>query len=444
MSRRDVVAAGDRAWVSERDGLRATIRVGVAVVAIVLVGLGGWATIAHIEGAVVAPGHIAVETNRKLVQHYEGGIVRDILVAEGDSVHAGDPVILLDDTAARAEYGLLDAQICELLARVARLMAERDSSSDIVFPDELLKRLHNQKVKDLIKGQLAVFETRRARLETEVALLSERQKQLQDEIGGLEHQRAAVQRQITLITTELEAAEALLAKQLTNTARVNRLMRDIEEKQGEAAELAAEIASRNGKRSEAALEVVRLERSFQEEIAAELRIAEAELNALTERRIAANDRLRRTQISAPRQGVVLNLGVHNVGHVISPGETIMEIVPADDGLVVKALIRPEEIDRIVAGAHAELVMSAFNRRTTPRLSTSVTQVSADQVGGQDGELPHYVATLDIPKEQAARLGDLKLVPGMPVEVYIGTGDRPVLSYILQPLSDYLHRAFREE
>ncbi|MCG8544781.1 MAG: HlyD family type I secretion periplasmic adaptor subunit, partial [Alphaproteobacteria bacterium] len=404
----------------------------------------GWAALAHVDGAVVAAGQVTVESNRKSVQHFEGGIVRDILVVEGDAVHAGDTLVLLDDTTARAEFALLDAQICEALARLARLMAERDRSGTVTFPDELLKRVHDQKVDDLMKGQLAMFDARRARFETEVDLLRERRTQLQDEIGGLESQRKAVQRQIDIIVRELRTAKTLLAKKLTSAVRVNRLSRDVEEKRGEAAELSADIASTTGRASETELEIVRLERGFQEEVAAELRTVGAELNTLTERRIAANDRLRRTQITAPRQGVVLNLQVHNVGHVIAPGEKIMEIVPANDQLVVKAQIRPEDIDRVVAGASAELVLSAFNRRTTPRLYSRVVRVSPDQIEGRTGEPPHYAAILKISKEQAVRLGDLELLPGMPVEVYIRTGQRAVLSFILKPLTDYLKRAFREE
>lgn len=444
MPHRDLVPAEHRDWSSGRDGLRDTIFLGAAVVAVALFGLGGWAAVAHIDGAIVAPGYISVESNRKSVQHLEGGIVRNILVRDGDMVHAGDTLIVLEDTAARAQYAQLETQICELLARFARLTAERKGAPAVVFPDELMHRVNDATVADLMKGQKAVFETRKVRLETEAALLMERKMQFRDEIASLEKQRGAVERQIALIGKELETARKLLAKKLTNSVRVNRLSRDLEEKRGEAAELTADIAAKTGQRKETELEILRLKRGFQEEVAVELRAVEAELNVLSERRVAAEDRLQRTRVTAPRNGVVLNLQVHNAGHVVAPGENIMEIVPANDELVVKARIQPQDIDRVVAEAPAELVLSAFNRRTTPRLRSRVSRVSPDQVDGEGSDMPHFIAVLHIPKEEAARLGDLQLMPGMPVEVFIRTGERPVLSFILKPLTDNLQRAFREE
>ncbi|MEM9683433.1 MAG: biotin/lipoyl-binding protein, partial [Pseudomonadota bacterium] len=206
MPRRDLVPVEHRDWSSSRDGLRDTIFLGAAVVAVALFGLGGWAAVAHIDGAIVAPGYISVESNRKSVQHLEGGIVRNILVGEGDAVRAGDTLIVLDDTTARAQYAQLETQICELLARFARLTAERNGAATVVFPDELLHRVNETAVVDLMKGQKAVFETRKVRLETEAALLMERKMQFRDEIASLEKQRGAVERQIALIGKELQTA----------------------------------------------------------------------------------------------------------------------------------------------------------------------------------------------------------------------------------------------
>jgi len=440
----NLVKVNPRDWAPARDGVNDSVFLGIAVVVIVLLGLGGWAVVARIDGAVVAAGQLAVEGNRKTVQHYEGGIVKEIRVAEGDTVRAGDTLVVLDDTVPRAELALLEKQIFELLARGARLVAERDGAAAIPFPEGLLQRAHAPAIAELLAGQKAVFETRRTRLKTEVALLRERQAQLREEIAGLGGQRKAVAQQISIIGKELRTAKALLAKGLTHAMRVNRLARDAEEKRGEAAALAAQVAAATGKNNETDLEILRLRQRLQEEVAGELRAVEAELNALSERRLTSADRLRRTRIAAPRGGIVLNLAVHNVGQVLSSGERLMEIVPANDQLVVKAHIRPEDVDKVKVGAPAELMLSAFNRRTTPRLWSRVAHVSPDQMESRPGEMPHFQAVLTIPPEQAARLGDLTLMPGMPVEVFIRTGERVVLSYFLKPLTDRMNRAFRED
>lgn len=433
-----------RDWAAGRDGLRGTVLLGLLVVVVVFGGLASWSAIAQIDGAVMAPGVVAVESERKSVQHLEGGIVGDILVEEGDLVRAGQPLITLDDTTPSAELGLLDGQICELSARYARLAAERDGTAAVPFPEKLLARAEEQSVADLLKGQTALFETRRARLETEVDLLRERQDQLRSEVDGLGQQAAAVQRQIGLIAEEGRVADGLFAKGLITSQRVNQLSRDLEEKKAEAAALAAAIAGKTGAISETELEVVRLQRGFQEEVAGELREVEAELNALEERLITAEDRQARTRITAPRDGLVMNLEVHNSGQVITPGETVMEIVPADDALVVKARVRPVDIDKVVVGAPALLRLSAFNQRTTPRLQARVTRVSADQIEAGPDQPPYYLAVLEIPAEAIARLEGLELLPGMPAEVFIRTGERRALSFLTKPLTDNLRRAFRED
>lgn len=437
-------SAQRRDWAAERDGLRGTILLGLAVVAFVLGGLASWSAIAQIDGAVVAPGIVAVESDRKSVQHLEGGIVGEILVEEGDAVRAGEPLITLDDTTARAELALVDGQICELSARYARLAAERDGAPDIQFPKDLLDRAGEQSIADLLDGQRNMFATRKARIETEIDLLHERQEQLRAEVAGLKQQAITVDRQIGIIADENTVAEGLFEKGLVTRARVSQLSRDLEEKKGEAAALTAAIAAKTGTISESELEIVRLRRGFQEEVATELREVEAELNALNEHRLTAEDRQARTQITAPRDGRVLNLEVHNAGQVISPGETVMEIVPANDQLVVKARIRPVDIDKVLVGAPAELRFTAFNQRTTPHLHGRVTRVSADQIETDADRGPYYLAVVTIPADDVAKLGGLKLMPGMPAEVFIRTGQRRALSFLLKPLNDSLQRAFRED
>jgi HlyD family type I secretion membrane fusion protein len=420
------------------------IRFGFAVIALVFGGCGAWSMTATLDGAVLAQGVIQVEASRKKVQHLEGGIVKKIHVRDGDAVSEGDILIRLDDRTVGANLRLMQGQSAELAIKHYRLLAERDGAADLNLPQAIAARVDERGLAEIVSGQRALFDARRASRLLEIDVLRQQQAQLKAQIEGFQKQQTSKIKQIEYYEDELAGLRVLFSQGLTPKGRLLNLEREAERSRGELAALAASIAGAETKLNETELAILRLDRTFHEKVAEELRTVEAELNTFSERLVGIEDQTQRTEIRAPRRGRVLNLGVHTVGGVIKPGETLMEIVPEDDTLVIGARVSPPDVDKVVPRAAATVRFSAFNQRTTPELTGEVQRVSADLVSDAASGQSYYLALIEVPPAEIERLQGLVLVPGMPAEVFIQTGARTPLGYLLKPLTDSFSKAWRED
>ncbi|TQV82374.1 HlyD family type I secretion periplasmic adaptor subunit [Denitrobaculum tricleocarpae] len=427
-----------------RSSLRRHLLIGLAVTTVLIGGVGGWSALASISSAVIASGKVVVESNSKLVQHAEGGIVGEIAVRDGDRVEAGDLLVRLDGTATKANLAIITKQMNELETRRSRLIAERDDKTELVFPESLQKQAQANGEFDSLEGERKLFQARLATLSGQREQLQERITQTHDEIAGLTAQRTAKAREIALTEKELELLSGLREKKLVPVTQYMALEREAAKVQGEHGQLTAEIARTEGRISETQLQVLQLDKEFRETVLGELRAVEAELAELAERRVAALDQLRRLEIQAPQSGAVHQLAIHTRGGVITPGEALMQIVPQDDALIVEARVAPADIDQVQSGQHAVIHFTAFNQRTTPQLDATLYSVAADLSEDERSGDQYFLARLRLSEAELARLDALKLSPGMPAEVFIQTGARSALSYLVKPFEDQLSRAFREE
>jgi len=424
--------------------IRRHLLAGVAVAGILVFGLGGWAATAQISGAVIAPGVVVVDSNVKKVQHPTGGIVAELLVREGEVVKEGEVVVRLDETVTRANLSVVKKSIDELAARQARLEAERDGDETIAFPDELLARADNRDVGRAIQGERTLFDLRRTSRLGQKSQLRERIGQLQEQVHGMGMQIVAKKRESELIATELEGVRELYRKNLVTLQRVTILERDAVRIEGEHGQLVSSRAQAAGRISETELQILQIDQDLRSEVARELREIQSKMVELGERRVAAEDQLKRVEIRSPQTGRVHQLAVHTVGGVVSPGEPLMLVVPKSDELTIEARVAPQDIDQVRLGQSAVLRLSAFNQRTTPEIFGEVSRISADISTDQRTGLSHYTIRIGLPSEEIAKLNGLTLTPGMPVEAFVRTGDRTALTYFTKPLMDQVNRAFRED
>lgn len=426
--------------------IRRYLLIGLGAVLVLVLGLGGWAAVARVSGAVVAPGQVVVKGNSKRIQHREGGIIAEIKVAEGDRVSAGDLLIRLDATLVRANLAVIEKQLIELSAREARLRAERDDAAAIEFPGWLaeLAAEADSVALDATQGEEKLFATRSEMLSGQIAQLAERIDQYQMQGRGLASQRDAKQDEMNLIAEELESLEDLLERGLVSKPRVMELRRNATRLKGEHGALTSEIAVTGGRISETRLAMIQAKRDRQQEVLSQLSEVQAEIVRLTEQRIAARDQLKRIDIRAPQTGIVHELAFHTIGGVIQPGERIMSIVPEGFELIVEAKVPPTDRDQTAAGQKAVVTFSAFSQRTTPQAHGTVLTISPDLTLDEQNGTSYFTAQVALDEGETDRLGGLDLVPGMPAEVFIQTGDRTVLSFLMKPLADNLRRAFRED
>jgi HlyD family secretion protein len=416
---------------------------GFCGLALLVGNLGAWGALTAIQGAVIAPGVIAVETYLKRIQHRDGGIVAEIAVKEGDHVEAGQVLVKLDETEARTELSIIEATLDEFHAKRARLLAERDDLREIEFPAELVARRDDRRIADILQGQSRLFTTQRAALNGRIEQLTERVGQLEQEIVGLDAQYAAKKEQTRLVREELHNLKELLSKGLVQANRVFALDRERADLEGAEGELIAQIASTKGRITEIKLQVIQLNDDARTKSLSELRDAEATIAEADQRRIAAKAKLERTVIRAPRTGYVHQLAVHTIGGVINPGADIMAIVPNLDQLVIDAHVRPEDIDQVTIGQSAQLRFPAFDQRTTPQVMGEVMQVDADLTTPPDHQAPYFGVRIGLAPDQIELLGGNELKPGMPAEAFIRTKERSPFSYLLQPLTDQIAHTFRE-
>ena len=427
-----------------RRSIRLHLVAGLAVVAVLAGGLGGWASTQQISGALIAPGQIVVESNVKKVQHPTGGVVGELRARDGDVVKSGDIVVRLDDTVTKANLAIVTKNLDAALARAARLEAEQRGLDKISFPPQLADRAADPEVAAVIASESKLFDVRVTGRAGQKAQLSERIRQLKEEIEGLSAQERAKEQEIALVQQELSGVRDLYEKRLVQISRLTTLERDAARLNGERAQYIAARAQAKGKITETELQIIQVDRDVVSEVSKDLRETNDRIGELIERKVTAEDQLRRIDIRAPQDGIVEQSTVHTVGGVITAGDAIMLIVPQTDDLQVEAKVNPQDIDKLQVGQKTLLRLSAFNQRTTPELNGFVSRVSPDVTTEQRTGQSYYTIRVSMPPQEIARLGDVKLIPGMPVEAFVQTGERTLISYLMKPLSDQLMRTFREK
>jgi HlyD family type I secretion membrane fusion protein len=419
------------------------IAAGMAILLTAVVGFGIWAVTAPIDGAIVAQGTIIFEGKRKSVQHLEGGIVGEILAKDGDRVRAGDVLVRLDPTRAQASSSIIENQLNAARALDARLVAERDNAAAIDFGPELGRHRGEPQVGQLLALQERQFRDRRTSIENQVSILNSRVQQFRAESRGLDTQQKNKDVQINLIGSELVGLKELNAKGWVPITRILALEREAARLRGDRGADVAGMARIENSIGEARLQIIQTRQKFGEDVLAQLRETQNQVAELSSRLIAAQDSLRRIDILAPETGMVQGSRVLTVGGVMMPGQELMQIVPFNDRLQIEAHIQPQDIESVVPGQISELRFTALNQRTTPVIDGTVTLVSADRFVDEKANIAYFLATVDVPPAQLAKLAGHRLQAGMPVDVLIKTGERTFLQYLLKPLSDTLARSFRE-
>ncbi|CAM3394931.1 HlyD family type I secretion periplasmic adaptor subunit [Paracoccus nototheniae] len=432
-------ASGDQRWP-----VRGPILAGVIAVLVLLGGFAVWATMTRISGAVVATGQVEVEQQRQVVQHPDGGVVQSIAVSEGTLVAAGDLLLSLDGTLLRTEHTIVEGQYFEILARRGRLEAERAAATDITFPAELLMAAEAKPaLADLVEGQTSLFLTRLDTLRQSLDQLAKQSDQIDSEVDGIDAQIAALGTQRGLIGRELTDQQSLLDRGLAQASRVSALEREAARIDGEMGSLQAGRASAAIRQTELEIQRLRLAAERREQAETELRDLGYRELELAERRRSLFEQLDRLEIRAPVSGLVYNMQVTTPRSVIRPADPLLYLIPQDRPLVIGARIATINIDEVLLGQPVVLRFSAFSSRTTPEIDGRLDRISADAMMDEATRTPYYRAEVSIPPEELEKLGSLALVPGMPVEVYIQTGDRSPMGYLVKPLADYFNRAFRE-
>jgi HlyD family secretion protein len=419
-----------------RTGLRVLLAVGLLA--------GGWLVLMPLAGAVVVPGNLVVQSNVKTIQHPTGGVVAEIAVHNGMRVSVGDLLVRLDATQAQASLQMVSKQLDEVRARIARLVAERDGLPRPEVPAEMSARVSESNVKTLLDSEASLFKARANARESQKNLLQSRISQLGEETTGIDAQVSSKAKQLELISGELSGVQDLYDKRLVPLTRLTTLQRETARIEGERGQLTSAIAETKSKIGEAQLQIVRLDQDFRTDVVKELGEAQGKEAELVERGVAARDLLDRIEIRAPTSGVVHQLSAHTIGGVIRAGDAIMEVVPDSDDLQIEARLQPNDIDQVRTGQKAFVRFSAFNQRVTPQLAGMVSYVSADTSHDQQTNAPYFTVRVALSEEERRRLAGLQLVPGMPAEVFMQTGSRTMMSYLLKPITDQIRRAFVEQ
>lgn len=418
------------------------LALGAAAIVLLVGGIGGWAVTTELSGAVIASGQLVVDSNVKKVQHPTGGVVGELRVREGDRVKAGDVVVRLDETQTRAGLAIVTKALDELAARQARNEAERDAAQRVAFPPDLLARAADPDVLQVIVGEQRLFEIRGSGREGLKSQLKEQVAQLEQQILGNREQEAAKAREIDWIQQELKGVRDLWSKNLVPFARVTALERDGARLDGERGALIASMAQTKGRIAEIQLKILQVDEDLRTEVGKELAEMRGKKSELIERRVAAEDQLKRVDLVAPQDGRVFQRSVHTIGGVVQAGEPVMLIVPDSDALIIEARVAPQEIDQVHVGQRAVVRFPAFNQRTTPELDGEIVRIGADVTQEEKKNESYYSVRIVVPDSELARLDGLRLVAGMPVEVFMQTAPRTVLSYLVKPMQDQIAKAFR--
>jgi epimerase transport system membrane fusion protein len=416
--------------------------IGIYIVMVVFGGFGLWALVAPLDSAALAPGVVTVKSYRKTVQHLEGGIVSEILVTDGQLVEQGQTLLILDNTQSKAELGILKGQYFTTRAMENRLAAERDSLQSVDFSNDL--DASDIRAIEAIKNEGLIFAARRDDRLGEVEVLEQRIVQLESQIEGLRALAASKQEIVSSYTAEVADLAELLAEGYVDKQRLRDLQRSRSRSVGELADHRAAIAQAEVQIGETRLQILQLNKRFTTEVVDQLAETQARVYDLRERISAIQDRLRRTIITAPVAGIVLGMNTHTIGGVVQPGKTLLDIVPDLAELVVDARVSPVDIDRVRLGMEATIRFSAFKNATTPIIQGKLTKISADRLVDEQTGDPYYLARVEVSEEGREMLGTLILVPGMPADVLIKTGERTFFQYLIKPASNAFARSLIED
>ncbi|WP_085987709.1 HlyD family type I secretion periplasmic adaptor subunit [Methylobacterium sp. B1] len=429
---------------ASRAAIRRQVRVTALLVMTLVGGVGGWASFTQIGGAVIASGRLVVESDVKKVQHPIGGIVGELRVHEGDHVRSGDILVRLDETQSRAILDTVLRAMDALAAKRTREEAERDGDIALNFPSDLQARASSDDAAArLIDSETRLFLARGKARQGRKAQLRERIAQLSQEIAGINDQMTAKTREVSAVDQELKGIRELWQKNLVQLPRLTSLEREAARLEGDRGRFAASIAQTKGKINEVELQIMQVDEDMRNEVSRDLTEIRSKWAEYEEKRTAALDQLRRTDLRAPQDGVVHQMTVHTVGGLVTPNEPAMLIVPESDELAVEVRVEPKDIDHVQIDQLATLRFSALNQRTTPEISGLVDRVAADVTQDPKTGLSFYKARIRVSDTERARLGEIRLVPGMPVDAFLKTGDRTVLSYLTKPLMDQISKAWRD-
>lgn len=426
--------------------VRGPLIMGFICILVLFGGFGLWAVLARIDGAIVVSGQVQVEQNRQVVAHRDGGEVASVKVSEGDLVDAGQLLLQISGRELASELAITEGQLFEAMARAARLQAERDGVDEIAFAPELLDRAQTDNdVARLIAGQLDLFTARRLTAQKEIEQLGKRSAQITAQIAGFMAQRSALEQQLALIDEDLISQEALLKRGLTQQSSVNALRREQVGTAGQIGSLTASMAQAESQGTETELQILKLGSDRRESAITALRDIQARSLELRQQRENLQERLKRLDVRAPLSGVVYDLSVFGAGAVVTSAEPLLFIVPQDRPLVVAAHVSPIHVDKVYPGQPVRLRFSTFDRRSTPEINGSVTKISADAFIDDATRSSYYLVEVRINEDQRSLLpAGSVLIPGMPVETYMSTGERSPLAYLTKPLTDYFVQAFRED
>ena len=423
-------------------------RIGLAVVLVVFGGFGTWAALAPLASAAIGSGVISVENYRKTVQHLEGGIVREIKVRDGELVVRDQVLLTLDDTQPKAQLEVLRGQFFAALAREARLVAQRDGLVRVVFPNELMQARHDARAADAMRVQVQTFTARKQSHDGEATLYQRQIEQLRAKSAGLVAQKKSREQLVLSFESERIDFEALVQQGYAERQRVREMERNVAQSEGQRGSLISDLAATELQVSEIQVKSLQLGKELQREVAKDLAEVQGELSALREKLRSVQDTVERTVVRAPDAGMVLGLDVHTLGAVVRPGARLLDIVPQNEKLVVEAQLSPQDIDQVRIGQSAEVRFPSFKQRDLPRVDGRLISVSADRlVDDNDGrKVPYYLVRVDISPAglQALTGAKLVLLPGMPAEVLVNTGERTMLQYLIAPLSNTVARSFRQD
>jgi HlyD family secretion protein len=406
--------------------------------------MGLWAAIAKVDKAVVASGWVSVETNKKTIQHLEGGIVKEILVKEGQHVKKGQPLIKLENTQAKANSDILYNQLMSGLALEARLIAERDDKSKIEWPVEFKDYQQSTYLTKLVEDEERQFLERRETLNGQISIIESKRSQLKTEIEGIDIEKKSAEKQVVLSNQEMKSVRDLHKKQLVPTTRLLALERELARLEGIIGKTITETAKAQNAVSEMGIQIEQTKQKFKEDVATNLLDVRTKLSDFRQKNIVATDVLKRVELQAPRSGTVQNLKAFTIGQVIRPGEPILDIVPDDEALIIQAQFQPQDIDVVHDGQKAEIKFPAFHSRTLPTMEGVIETLSHDRLVDEASRQPYYLGTIVISKADIPGEYEVRLRPGMPAEIIVAAGERTVLNYLVSPLSSAIRKTFIEQ
>ncbi|MCP4185131.1 MAG: HlyD family type I secretion periplasmic adaptor subunit [Hyphomicrobiales bacterium] len=423
---------------------RPAVFAGIVVMLFLFVGVGSWASTAHLSGAIIASGTIAIKGKPKTIQHLDGGIVSKLLVTNGDLVEKGQLLVRLDSVSLEANRKIYSTRLLDSLATRARLIAERDHMHEFILDETILSQLNIQPDNAVLESQKKLFNARAASRQGQVDQLREKKEQFKHQTSGNVALKQSKTRQYDLLKREFKGVDKLFKKGFAPVTKTLALERQLEEILGQIAEYDSDLARIKNSISETNIQILQIEREFRREVLSELQTTQTAISDTTQQIYATLQQLKRVDILAPVSGIIHELNIFTVGGVIGPGAAILQIIPQDDNLVIEANVEPQFIDELTIGQKATIRFSAFNQRNTPEIEGYIKTISPNSIVHEQTGIPFYRIILMVSDNEITKLEGIKLIPGMPAETFIKTGDRTPLNYLLKPLMDQIRRAFREE